>query len=93
MQRFASTLVTRYSPIRRAIYRLLLSAPRASWAVAEVASALPPGTGSAETVRATLYVLTDAGILQAANDGVRLRFQLSDSGPVHLRSIVAAWPA
>jgi hypothetical protein len=88
----STCLAARYSPIRRAVYRVLLEAPRSRWSVADMVAALPPGPKSAETVRATLYVLADVGILGTEHEGHRLLFLLAESGAARLKSILASWP-
>jgi hypothetical protein len=90
----ASTLALRRTPIRQAIYQLLVDSSREAWTVAGFSLALADRiTASRETVRATLYALAHSGVLRAQPDPRRLQFVLDSAGAERLRSIVAEWRA
>lgn len=85
-----SPLTLRRTPARLAIYQKLLADPSATWTVADTAAELTANS-SVETVRATLYVLAEDGILRARPHGQCLEFVLRSGGAARLRWILNQW--
>ena len=85
------TVLTR-TPARIAISEVILNEPSATWTVAEVCGRFRGRNGpSAETVRATLYVLATEGILRETRVGNTLRFSLDAPGAARLRTVMRVW--
>lgn len=75
-----------------AVCEIILKEPGVIWSVADVCDRLPSGHGpSAETVRATLYVLAAEGIVQEIRVGNTLKFRLGALGETRLRSVMEGW--
>jgi hypothetical protein len=82
-------LALRRIPVRIAIYKLLQSYPGEAWTVSTLTARLPPSAHpSTETVRATLYVLAEYGILLARHEGPALQFVLAAGALGRLRSLL-----
>jgi hypothetical protein len=91
------TILTR-TPSRMAVCEIILTEPGVTWAVTDVCDrlrsrqvSLAKTIPSAETVRATLYVLAAEGILQEMRSGNTLRFRLDGPGAVRLRATMERW--
>lgn len=85
------TILTR-TAARMAVCDIILKEPGVTWTVTEVCDRLPSGQGpSAETVRATLYVLAAEGIVQEMRVGNTLKFRLGRPGEARLRTVMEGW--
>jgi hypothetical protein len=84
--------VLTHTPSRMTVCEIILGEPGVTWTVPEVCGRLRPGQGpSAETVRATLYVLAAQGIVHEFRVGNALQFRLDGPGAARLRSVVDGW--
>src|SRR5262245_18758416 len=91
-RRIAGRTVLTRTPARIAVCEVILNEPGIAWSVAEVCDRLRSGHApSAETVRATLYVLAAEGIVREMRVGNTLRFSLDAPGAARLRTVMQAW--
>jgi Fe2+ or Zn2+ uptake regulation protein len=87
-----TSLISRDSPGRRALYAVLLSHPGRVWTVAELTAKITRRPGaSADTIRATLYQLVDCGVVRAGSSRHSMTFALTVPGRDKLCSIVDSW--
>lgn len=87
-----SPLTIRCTAARKAIYAALLTDPRRPWAVNDVLDAIPAvHRPASETVRSTIYVLLDDGVMERVPFHPVLTARLSPEGARLLRALLWKW--
>ncbi|MEV0453909.1 hypothetical protein [Catellatospora methionotrophica] len=89
----ADSLLGRRSPSRAAIYRHMLANPNRDWTVRDLIVRLADVGVSAESARATVYLLVDARIVVMVPGHWRLTVRLAQGADETLRRLLNSWPA
>ena len=86
-----SSMLSRYSPQRRAIYSHLLKDRSREWTVATLTASLRR-SASSESVRTTLYVLIADGLMIQVPGHHDITARLTTDGADALKRLVDVWP-
>lgn len=87
-----SPLTVRSSTARGAIYACLLTDPRRPWTIRDILLAIPEaGRPSSGTIRSTVYVLLNDGVLARVPFQRALTARLTPEGVRLLRALVRKW--
>jgi hypothetical protein len=82
--------ISRYTPTRDRIYRVLLGAPHDEWTVSALATAAGPGI-STSAARDTIYTLIAAAAMTIVPGHRAVTVQLTATGLTQLQSVEQAW--